>query len=60
MLRYNTVSACGGPCECVDMYCICDNCVGLDYATTSFNPNVPYRVIICVGIVTILFFLITL
>ena len=34
MLWYNTVSACGGPCDCQPedpLSCICDNCGGMDY-----------------------------
>ena len=33
MLWYNTVSACGGPCNCPpgDLNCACPNCGGMDY-----------------------------
>ena len=30
MFLFNTASACGGPCDCDDGYCICDNCLGFD------------------------------
>jgi hypothetical protein len=30
MFLFSTASACGGPCDCDDGYCICDNCLGFD------------------------------